>query len=169
MATKDGRAQIWYADGSGNVTGYTESVGEIASTIIDAYNNHFGTDIGIWTPETKTLQVGDTVPNWDAYEKIEIPSQKIAAKVGVSSEGNQFIIGTLNGENFEIITNGNQSYVVNSNGVIANIGGPPASYPDYIKGILQSVGITATSITEKVVSWEVGSSVPDWSEYTQYA
>lgn len=72
MASKDGRAQIWYADGSGNVTGYTESVGEIAGTIIEAYNEHFGTDIAIWTPETKSLQMGGSVPNWDAYEKIEI-------------------------------------------------------------------------------------------------
>lgn len=72
MATKDGRAQIWYADGSGNVAGYTESVGDIAGTIIDTYNEHFGTDISIWTPETKTLQVGGTVPNWNAYEKIGI-------------------------------------------------------------------------------------------------
>lgn len=98
-----------------------------------------------------------------------MPSQKIAAKIGGSGEDNQFIIGTLSGENFEIITNGNQSCVVNLNGVIASYSGPPASYTDYIKGILQGVGIAATSITEKVVSWEVGTSVPDWSEYTQYS
>lgn len=72
MATKDGRTQIWYTDVNGNVTGYTETVDNIAGTIIDAYNEHFGTDIQIWTPETKTLQVGDTVPNWNAYEKIEM-------------------------------------------------------------------------------------------------
>ena len=72
MATRDGRVQIWYADGNGNVAGYTESVGDIAGTIIDAYNEHFGTDIAIWTPETKTLRVGDSVPNWNAYEKIEM-------------------------------------------------------------------------------------------------
>lgn len=71
MATKDGRTQIWYADGNGNVEGYTETVGDIAETIISTYNEHFGTDIQLWTPETKTLQVGGTIPDWNAYEKIE--------------------------------------------------------------------------------------------------
>lgn len=72
MASKDGRSQIWYADGNGNVEGYTETVDDIVDTIISTYNEHFGTDIQIWTPETKTLQVGGAVPNWDAYEKIEM-------------------------------------------------------------------------------------------------
>lgn len=72
MATRDGLAQIWYADANGVITGYTPTADNVASAIIDAYNEHFGTDINIWTPETKNLQVGDTVPNWNAYEKIEM-------------------------------------------------------------------------------------------------
>lgn len=81
MATKDGRSQIWYADGNGSVDGYTETVDNIVETIIGAYNEHFGTEINIWTPETKTLQVGGTVPNWNAYEKIMLPPQPILVKV----------------------------------------------------------------------------------------
>ena len=72
MATRDGSAQIWYADANGVVTGYTPNADNVVSAIIDTYNKHFGTDIQIWTPETKTLQVGGTVPNWNAYEKILI-------------------------------------------------------------------------------------------------
>ena len=168
MATRDGLAQIWYADANGVITGYTQTADNVASAIIDAYNEHYGTDINIWTPETKTLQVGDTVPNWNAYEKIVDTSQKIAAKLGSGEQGTSFILGTLSNENFELVTNGSQSYVVDSSGIVLPILGPPASSSDYIIGVLQSVGITATSISEKVVSWEVGSTVPNWNEYTQY-
>ena len=72
MATRDGLAQIWYADANGVVTGYTPNADNVASAIIDTFNEHYGTDIQIWTPETEALQVGGTVPDWNAYEKIGI-------------------------------------------------------------------------------------------------
>jgi len=85
VATKDGLAQIWYADANGVITGNTPNADNVASAIIDGYNEHFGTDIKIWTPETITLQVGDTVPNWNAYEKIVFP-QKTLIAVKISEE-----------------------------------------------------------------------------------
>lgn len=97
-----------------------------------------------------------------------VTQTQIAAKLGSGEQGASFIIGTLSNENFELVTNGSGSYVVDSSGVILPISGPPASATDYVIGILQSVGITANSISEKIVSWEVGSAVPNWNEYTQY-
>ena len=160
--------KIWYADDSGVIAGTTESVDEVVNTIIDTYNEHFGTEISHLTTEALLFKVGDKVYNWDAYEKIELQIKKIAAKFGESAELYYFIVGTLNGENFEIITNGNKSCIVASNGIIDSFEGPPASASNYLIGKLQSVGITATSISEKVVTWKVGSTIPDWSEYTQY-
>lgn len=113
--------------------------------------------------------MGGTVPNWDAYEKIEMPSQKIAAKAGTWEQGYSYIIGTLTGDNFEIISDEYNSCLVDENGVIVGYNGPPAKYPDAVKAILQSVGINAGTITEKVVSWEVGSTIENWSEYTKYS
>lgn len=168
VATSGIGRQIWYADGNGVVAGSTESADEVTSTIIDTYNEHFGTQISHLTPETKTLQIGGNVPNWDAYEKIEMQIQKIAVKFGEFEQLYYFIVGTLNGENFEIITNGSGSCIVDSNGIIDSYVGPPPSQAEYIKGKLQAVGITATSISERVVTWEVGSTIPDWSEYRQY-
>ena len=136
--------------------------------ILQALNEKYGTSFEGWSQLPTVYEVGDTVPNWNAYEKIEMQSQKIAVKSKETAVGDLFIIGTLSGEDFEIITNGNQSCVVRSNGVSEGYLGPPASAFDYIKGLLQGVGLTATSISEEVVSWEPGSTVPDWSEYTQY-
>ena len=137
--------------------------------ILQAVNEKYGTSFEGWSQLPTAYEVGDTVPNWNAYEKIEMPGQKIAAKYKDADSVNLFIIGTLIGENFEIITNGNLSCVVYSNGVIESYNGIPAKYPDYVKQILQNVGITATTISEKVETWEIGSTVPNWSEYTQYS
>lgn len=69
LATENGFAKIWYADENGVITGHTEH-GAMVWQIINAYNEHFGTNIENWAPEKVTLQVGDTVSNWNAYEKI---------------------------------------------------------------------------------------------------
>lgn len=95
MGTKDGYSQIWYADANGIVTGYTPNADNIPNVIIDAYNEHFGTDIAIWTPETITLQVGDTVPNWNAYEKILLSLAEGLYKFDVS-EGANAVFAAMN-------------------------------------------------------------------------
>lgn len=136
--------------------------------ILQAVNEKYGTSFEGWSQLPTAYEVGDTVPNWNAYEKIVLTSQKIAAKLGSGEQGTSLILGTLTNKNFELVTNGSQSYVVDSSGIVLPILGPPASSTEYIIGILQSVGITATSISEEIVSWEVGSAVPNWNEYTQY-
>lgn len=95
-------------------------------------------------------------------------TQKIAVKFGESEQTYYFIVGTFKDENFEIITNGSGSCIVADNGIIDSYVGPPPSASNYIKEVLQRVGLSATSITEEIVSWQVGSSIPNWSEYTQY-
>lgn len=91
VATSGIGRQIWYADGNGVITGSTESIDEVTSTIIDTYNENFGTNISHLTPETKIFEVGNTVQNWNAYEKIEMPPEPIKFKVP-QSNGRYWII-----------------------------------------------------------------------------
>lgn len=158
------------ADGSGKFSTALAYTNDDLINIQNAIKDHY--HLAASTIKTKAplieYAVGDPVPNWNAYEKIEMQSQKIAAKLGSGEQGTSLILGTLTNKNFELVTNGSQSYVVDSSGIVLPILGPPASSTEYIIGILQSVGITATSISEEIVSWEVGSAVPNWNEYTQY-
>lgn len=164
MATKDGRSQIWYADGNGNVEGYTETIDDVIETIIGTYNEHFGTDIQIWTPETETLQVGDTVPNWYAYEKIEIPAQKIAVKIpGGGNTG--LMCGTLSNKVFDMLTNGNGCLVASVNGIVQNYNGPGVGASDYIIGLLSNYNLEATEVVQTIVDYEVGAAIPNWQNY----
>lgn len=165
MATKDGRAQIWYADGSGNVTGYTESVDDIAGTIIDAYNEHFGTDIDIWTPETITLQVGDTVPNWDAYEKILLPAKIfVAASLG----NNGYSVGYIQGNKYVFYSDALQNtYVMSMQGrIIANSISVEWSWINRVKPAL--INHSFENVTEYLTEaklYEVGDIVENIGEY----
>lgn len=165
VATKDGRAQIWYADGSGNVTGYTESVDDIAGTIIDAYNEHFGTDIDIWTPETITLQVGDTVPNWDAYEKILLPAKIfVAASLG----NNGYSVGYIQGNKYVFYSDALQNtYVMSMQGrIIANSISVEWSWINRVKPAL--INHSFENVTEYLTEaklYEVGDIVENIGEY----
>lgn len=166
MATKDGLAQIWYADANGVVTGYTPNADNVASAIIDTYNEHFGTDIGIWTPETKTLQVGGTIPNWNAYEKIELPKTYIAVSVGGGDTPCAF--GEL-GQNNEIIfqcKDENTPWVASRAGVIV---GEATGWPGVFTYVWKpkidaALGIDSTAETV-ISSLEQGDEVPNWDSY----
>lgn len=168
MATKDGLAQIWYADANGVITGNTPTADNVASAIIDGYNEHFGTDIKIWTPETITLQVGDTVPNWNAYEKIELERQKIAIEVGP----NVWIIGDFLNGMYRTWTNPgeNASISVHQDGVVyGNQGVPAAAGVGYFNQYLSKIGLEATSVEDYYISMPIGTSVPGWNEYEKIA
>ena len=160
MATKDGRAQIWYADGSGNVTGYTESVNDIAGTIIDAYNEHFGTDISIWTPETKTLQVGDTIPDWDAYEKISNIRWAV-----LYADGNG-VFGVIENNTYKVYgNNASNTLITSSEGVIIGTYVFNSSFAIFLKDKLVNAGLDVENVEQFTSSLQVGDNVPNWSLY----
>ena len=167
MATKDGRSQIWYADGNGNVEGYTETVDNIAETIIGAYNEHFGTDIQIWTPETKTLQVGDTVPNWNAYEKIEMPPI-IYAKI--TPQGSSlWTIGKILGNTFKILCQNDEgAWQVTNDGKVNGVFGKPYDLMTYMwDPKLQQAGYVISAYEIELVAYNVGDTIENWDDFIE--
>lgn len=165
MATRDGLAQIWYADANGVITGNTPTADNVASAIIDAYNEHFGTDINIWTPETETLQVGGTVPNWNAYEKIELPKRFLWKYRKEEGEGSVF--GKV--ENDILISYAKSQgdlLIADENGLIisdANVGGEFFIFK--IKPRLNNLGITYTEISYDTSSYSENDNVENWNDY----
>lgn len=165
MATKDGLAQIWYADTNGVITGYTQTADNVASAIIDAYNKHFGTDINIWTPETITLQVGGTVPNWNAYEKIELPKRflwKYRLDSGVGS-----VFGKV--ENDILISYAKSKedlLVADENGlIISDLEAGEEIFEYNVKPLLNNLGITYTTISYDTSTYSENDNVKNWNDY----
>lgn len=165
MATRDGLAQIWYADANGVITGYTPTADNVASAIIDAYNEHYGTDINIWTPETKTLQVGDTVPNWNAYEKIELILPNF---IKTSLDEGKWVFG-------EIISNvlkmrkydTSNLWICSDNGtILPREVAPLREFGSELLRRLNNAGYNDTELSSIVVNYEVGDVIPNWRNYT---
>ena len=171
MATKDGRSQIWYADGNGNVAGFTESVGDIADTIISAYNEHFGTDIQIWTPEKKNLQVGDTVPDWSAYEKILQPMSKFAALY----EDNKYLYGTISQEGRDRVARVNiggssgGGILCSEDGIVLGEYTPMLTNTDLqsIKARINNAGGNIQGVSTTYVSIAEGTQIEQWQSYVR--
>ena len=165
MATKNGRSQIWYADGNGNVAGYTESVDDIAGTIIDAYNEHFGTDIQIWTPETKTLQVGGTVPNWNAYEKIEMPETKEYLGINYGA----YAAGYLENENVYLYgyTSTGNIIVCSPEGLVYQGQGANLNEElrEILTGKLNNAGIKFNEFIVIETPYANGETIENWENY----
>lgn len=165
MATKDGRTQIWYANGNGNVEGYTETVGDIAETIIGTYNEHFGTDIQLWTPETKSLQVGDPIPNWNAYEKIEMPLPNfLKTEIG----GGGYIFGEIVDNNFNLsgVPSENKCDIIQDGIKVAISYNLTAYILSVLTPRLESAGYNFNTIQIVSSQYEIGDEIPNWNKFT---
>ena len=160
MATKDGLAQIWYTGANGVITGNTPNADNVVSVIIDEYNEHFGTDIQIWTPETKTLQVGDAVPNWNAYEKILLDLLNVKFSNGCFGQkfGNKLYIVTSNGSN-QIVVNVQDGIVVSLEGPVLD----ETAKTQYIYR-MRSAGFRIQETLAFTLPMQVGDYVDGWSE-----
>ena len=163
MATEDDFAHIWYADANGNVTGYVVNGGDKASSIIDAFNEHFGTEISIWTPETKNLQVGGTVPNWDAYEKIEINAEYYQ----IADSEQKGIFGYVKGSIFNVFTDDEQKcYIANQNGEIIETYNPTLQQIEiFALQKLSAAGVNVENLLADITTFSIGETISNWSQY----
>ncbi len=67
--------------------------------ILQAVNEKYGTSFEGWSQIPTAYEVGDTVPNWSAYEKIELPTPPIPI-------GNYLVYDIDRGSLFEIAEDG---------------------------------------------------------------
>lgn len=72
--TDDGSSALWVCDGNGVVVDNISIYGAERAPILEQINEHYGTSFTGWSDNEMGLRFGDTVPNWNAYEKIEMPA-----------------------------------------------------------------------------------------------
>lgn len=161
--------KIWYADESGVIAGNTESVDEVVNTIIDTFNEHFGTDVSHLTTETVLFNVGDKVYNWNAYEKIELPEPEPTRIAVQPQAGAPYLIGYLKLESELCLYAQNDDqhcYMVANNGIWQ--GATVRLVDDTERDIGQA--LTAAGYNIAVYSWEakelvINEQIPDWDKY----
>lgn len=165
--TDEGSSAIWVLDGNGVVVDNISYSIEDRAPILAQINEHYGTSFTRWSDNEIGLRIGDTLPNWSAYEKIEIPAQKIAVKLQ-SAGDNLLVCGTLSNKVFNMLTNGNGSLVAKESGIVDNYDGPGIGASSYIISLLSNFNLEATEVVQTIVDYPVGTEIPQWEQYEQF-
>ena len=163
--TDDGSSALWVCDGNGIVVDNISIYGAERAPILEQINEHYGTSFTGWSDNEMGLRFGDPVPDWNAYEKIEMPSVYVAVLPTSSSVA--YIAGNVKGETFTILANTETScLIINGNGIVNTIYGPPPTMQalSYAIGRLANNGITVTQTNAEISTLGVGDTVPNWNE-----
>lgn len=131
--------------------------------ILQAVNEKYGTSFEGWSQLPTAYEVGDTVPNWNAYEKIELATILIKTDIG-----GVFAFGVI--ENSTLKMQGQNAedkvYVANSDGVIVGSAGNAQALIDNTvipRLVSQGYNVTLGEIID--ASYNEGQTVDNWDDY----
>lgn len=162
--TDDGSSALWVLDGDGVVIdNISYSIADRA-TILAQINEHYGTTFTGWSDNEISLSLGDTMPNWNAYEKIEIPKRRVAAKMPSGAEAH-FIVGEIENSTFKVYAESSGGIISTSSGLIVATNGPAEGAAQYIIGIFAEYGVTIDSVQNEMVDFEINTYIPNWSVF----
>lgn len=134
--------------------------------ILQAVNEKYGTSFEGWSQLPTAYEVGDTVPDWNTYEKIEIP-QTIKLKINVRNTP-VYSFGNLNGNIFTMICQSSNEveYALENGQIVGGGGGDPFEFMrQYWAPKMVEQGYNVTSYQIRVEPQEQGEIVEDWNSY----
>ena len=133
--------------------------------ILQAVNEKYGTSFEGWSQLPTAYEVGDTVPNWNAYEKILLPAKIfVAASLG----NNGYSIGYIMQNKYVFYAENDQNtYVMSMQGnVIAKNVPIETSWNYRVKPELENNGYeNVTEYLTETKIFEVGDNVENIGEY----
>ena len=125
--------------------------------ILQAVNEKYGTSFEGWSQLPTAYEVGDTVPNWSAYEKIEITRFKW-------NTGTDFVVGFAS-ENLVMISVNQFAALVNSTGVIGF--NQRRIIQTDIDKINTALGTEYTEVTYESFGYVSGDTIPNFENYLE--
>jgi hypothetical protein len=153
--TDDGSSALWVLDGNGVVVdNISYSIADRAP-ILAQINEHYGTSFTGWADNEIGLRVGDSLPDWNAYEKIENHGPY---DFKIQYNG-YYIVGNGIKDDYAEIWGKDMenAWLVNSNGQIIG-----SVNVDDIYSNLLDVLFTDFDIIEK---YELNDTIPDFSQF----
>ena len=128
--------------------------------ILQAVNEKYGTSFEGWSQLPTAYEVGDTVPNWNAYEKIY-------NLVYIKRQGPN-IAGYIKNETAFIYTKNNSCYIFNlESGEVQSNSGPVLNetFKPSIIGWASAAGLNISQVEPKEESFEIGQVIQNWDDY----
>lgn len=162
--TDDGSSALWVLDGNGVVIDNISYSIADRSPILAQINEHYGTSFTGWSDNEIALSYGNTLPNWDAYEKIETT---IYIKA-VHDQGT-FTFGFLSNDGVFQWQMFSESIakLANAEGVVQSITIQQAQsyWENVLKPKLQTRWDVQSYVVEVNTTLNPGATVPNWQNY----
>lgn len=140
----------------------------LESDVIDAINAKYGTNFTNLTMQKVTgIAIGDDCPNWNAYEKIEMPPT-IYAKI--TPQGSSlWTIGKILGNTFKILCQNDEgAWQVTNDGKINGVFGHPYDLMSYMWAPkLQQAGYEISAFEIELVAYNVGDTIDNWDDFIE--
>lgn len=163
--TDDGSSALWVCDGSGVVVNNISIYGAERTPILEQINEHYGTSFTGWSDNEIGLRLGDTLPNWNAYEKINGEfGIKIASHF---TQSNIVFIGWLYEDiyHYYAVDEDSACGVLDTEGrYIAPIDVTESIQQMLLENI-ENAGYNVSAIQPDIIQLEIGQIVPNWNDY----
>lgn len=167
IQTRGNSNVAWLSSGEGVINGTMSLSAPTLERILQAINEKYGTSFEGWAQKPSVYEVGNTVPNWNAYEKIEMPPTIYVKTTPTGSS--LWTMGKILGNTFKILCQDNESaWQVTNEGVINGVFGNEQSLIEQIwTPKLQQAGYAISSYEIEIVAYNVGDSIENWNDFTQ--
>ena len=164
--TDDGSSALWVLDDDGVVVDNISYSIAVRAPILAQINVHYGTSFTGWSDNEIGLRFGDTLPNWNAYEKILLTEKVNFRFLASGSTAN--ITGFMQGDKAYLNAQSETAiWNVSPEGQIWGSFEQASRYEEQTKTLLLSnFGRQISEVLPFVVEWQKGSQVPNWESYT---
>ena len=125
--------------------------------ILQAVNEKYGTSFEGWSQLPTAYEVGGTVPNWDAYEKIEMPTPPIPIGNYLVYDIDRGVLFSITEEGVSVYAQSNeQAYLIQTDGqVVSTItitSGTSSSFKYYLDRLNEELGTSYTfDILQRII------------------
>lgn len=132
--------------------------------ILEKINEHYGTSFTGWSDNEIGLRVGDTLPDWDAYEKIEMQIPYYAVSTGGVES---FAPGILVDKVWHIYGSIDDNiWGINSDGLIKEEIYRSSSYiTNTMLPLMRNSGLIVESYVIEIIDWNIGQTIPNIQKY----
>lgn len=168
--TDDGSSALWVLDDDGVVIDNISIYGAERAPILEQINEHYGTSFTGWSDNEIGLRFGDPLPNWNAYEKIELP-EIIYINLQANSGNTGSFAGFILGNKFHWYSQNNGSKIIIVSNATYNIGTIVAliDWEQTLENnVLQAIRNNYPNVDDIEtydVTWSQGDIVPNWETY----
>lgn len=160
MYAPTGRGEKWVMNSEGVVLEYSSEPFHKSDEIIAGINAHFGTSFYQEDDIDKDFTIGETMPSWNAYEKI-------SKLVYIKRQGPN-IAGYIKDDAGYIYTKNNMCYIFNlETGEVQSNSGPTLNdtFKPSIIGWASAAGLNISQVVPKEEIFEIGQVMQNWDDY----